>query len=93
MLSAGFLVSLCLSIAEIQAVETKLVYPGKKWAAKRPEQVGLDATKLKELSNYTGGFGCVVRNGVMVYTWGMRAGEKTLLPRRNLFTRTFCSRP
>ena len=76
MLSAGLLVSLCLGISEIQAVETKLVYPGKEWAIKRPEQVGLDVKKLKELSNYTGGFGCVVRNGVMVYTWGDASKRK-----------------
>ncbi len=76
MLSVGLLVGLCLGIAEIQAVETKLVYPGKEWATKRPEQVGLDATKLKELGDYTGGFGCVVRNGVMVYTWGDASRRK-----------------
>ncbi len=75
-LSVGLLVGLYLGIAEIQAVGMELVYPGKEWAAKRPEQVGLDATKLKELSDYTGGFGCVVRNGVMVYTWGNASRRK-----------------
>ncbi len=69
-LSVGMLVSLCLSIAEIQAVETEPVYPGKEWAIKRPEQIGLDVAKLEELSDYPGGFGCVVRYGYMVYSWG-----------------------
>ncbi len=45
------------------AVEAAQVYPGKDWATRKPEQVGLDAKKLKELSAYAGGFGCVVRHG------------------------------
>ena len=89
----GLLVSLCLSIAEIQAVETEFVYPGKEWAIKRPEQVGLDVTKLKELSNYTGGFGCVVRNGVMVYTWGNASKRKDVASAAKPFIHTFCLRP
>ena len=75
-LLVGFLVSLCTVILEAQAVGTKLVYPGKQWAAKKPEQVGLDAKKLKELSDYAGGFGCVVRHGFMVYTWGDASRRK-----------------
>ena len=66
----------CLGTCQARADKTKSVYPGKEWAAKRPEQVGLDATKLKELSDYAGGFGCVVRNGVMVYTWGDASKRK-----------------
>ncbi len=46
------------------------VYPGRQWQTKTPAEVGLDAGKLKELSDYVGGFGCVVRHGYMVYTWG-----------------------
>jgi CubicO group peptidase (beta-lactamase class C family) len=72
----GLLVSLCLSIAEIQAVETEFVYPGKEWAIKRPEQVGLNITKLKEIGGYAGGFGCVVRQGYMVYSWGDASRRK-----------------
>ncbi|MBN2593047.1 MAG: DUF4038 domain-containing protein, partial [Sedimentisphaerales bacterium] len=34
------------------------------------EQVGMDIEKLKELSDYAGGFGCIIRHGYMVYTWG-----------------------
>jgi len=76
MLSAGLLISLCLGIEEIQAFETEPVYPGKQWATKRPNEVGLDAVKLKELSDYAGGFGCVVRYGYMVYTWGDASRRK-----------------
>jgi CubicO group peptidase (beta-lactamase class C family) len=35
-----------------------------------PEDVGLAAGRLKAFSDYAGGFGCVVRHGYMVYTWG-----------------------
>ncbi len=54
----------------IAAGGRELVYPGKKWLTRSPEQAGLDAGKLKQLSAYAGGFGCVVRGGYMVYTWG-----------------------
>ncbi len=70
------LISLCGGIAQIRAVETERVYPGKNWATKRPEQVGLDAEKLKELGDYAGGFGCVVRGGFMVYSWGDASKRK-----------------
>jgi len=46
------------------------VYPGKTWATKAPGEVGLDAEKLKAFSDYAGGFGCVIRHGYLVHTWG-----------------------
>ncbi len=52
------------------ANETSPVYPGKEWATKKPEEVGLDAKKLEEIGDYAGGSGCIVRHGYMVYTWG-----------------------
>lgn len=70
LLLAGLLVSVCTSIVEVRANETSPVYPGKEWARKTPEEVGLDVKKLKELSDYAGGSGCIVRHGVMVFTWG-----------------------
>ncbi len=60
----------CITLGEVSAGERTPVYPGKEWAIKTPEQVGLNVEKLKELSDYAGGFGCVVRHGYMVYTWG-----------------------
>ena len=65
-----FLFCVCITVVEALAGETTPVYPGKEWAIKRPEQVGMDIEKLKELSDYADGFGCVVRHGYMVYTWG-----------------------
>lgn len=52
------------------AAEVEPVYPGKTWATKTPGEVGLDAEKLKVFSDYAGGFGCVIRHGYMVHTWG-----------------------
>ncbi len=46
------------------------VYPGADWIIKTPGEMGLDADKLKQLADYAGGSGCVVRHGCMVYTWG-----------------------
>jgi len=69
LLSALF-VGTFLGACEARAGKTDWVYPGKEWATKRPQEVGLDANKLKELSDYAGGFGCVVRHGYLVYTWG-----------------------
>lgn len=59
------IVVLCLG-----GIAAGAVYPGAEWARKKPGDVGLDAEKLKAFSDYTGGFGCVVRHGYMVYTWG-----------------------
>ena len=46
------------------------VYPGQDWARKTPAEVGLNPEKLKAFSRFTGGFGCVIRHGTLVYTWG-----------------------
>lgn len=69
-LVTGLLAGVCLDVAASRANEAAPVCPGKEWATKKPEQVGLDAGKLRELSDYAGGFGCIVRHGYMVYTWG-----------------------
>ena len=63
-------------LGEALAGEGAPVYPGKEWAIKTPEQVGMNVEKLKELSDYAGGFGCVVRHGYMVYTWGDASRRK-----------------
>jgi hypothetical protein len=68
--SVLFWICVCITSGEALAGEIAQEYPGAEWATKEPDQVGLDVEKLKELSDYTGGFGCVVRHGYMVYTWG-----------------------
>jgi CubicO group peptidase (beta-lactamase class C family) len=46
------------------------VYPGVEWEKRTPQQVGFSSEKLKALAELTGGRGCVVRHGYLVYTWG-----------------------
>ena len=48
----------------------KLMYPGKTWMVKRPEEVGMDLARLDVFEDFIGGRGCIVRHGCMVYTWG-----------------------
>jgi len=60
----------CLSALCVRAGQSTVVYPGRTWAIRQPSEAGLDEQKLKEMSDYAGGFGCVVRGGYMVYTWG-----------------------
>jgi len=69
-LLAGLFVCAWMPAIEVRAEQIAPVYPGREWATKKPEEVSLDAKKLKELSDYAGGSGCIVRHGVMVYTWG-----------------------
>ncbi len=57
-------------IALANAADQKVVYPTKEWQIRTPQQVALDPDKLKALSDFAGGFGCIVRHGYMVYTWG-----------------------
>ena len=49
------------------------VFPGAQWEFRTPEEAGMDADKLQEFSNYTGGRGCVTRYGYMVHTWGSQS--------------------
>lgn len=45
--------------------------PGAQpWPRAKPEEVGLDAAKLRVFSEFVGGRGCVVRRGKLAYTWG-----------------------
>lgn len=46
------------------------VFPGAEWETQIPAEAGLDAQRLDAMSQYVGGFGCVVRGGRLVYTWG-----------------------
>ena len=52
------------------ASEGTAVYPGREWAVKPAGEVGLTSQGLNAFSDYTRGFGCVVRHGYLVYAWG-----------------------
>src|SRR5215213_9290815 len=48
-------------------------FPGSSWPTAIPASVGLNVTKLKEAQAYAqryGGAGCVIRNGLLVHSWG-----------------------
>src|SRR3989304_8959713 len=72
---ATIIAAVCLNVRCAEAGQSRLVYPGRTWPVKRPSDAGLDVQKLKEMSDYAGGFGCVVRGGYMVYTWGDPGGR------------------
>jgi hypothetical protein len=46
------------------------VYPDENWQSLPPAELGLNAANLNTLAEYVGGFGCIVRNGYLAYTWG-----------------------
>jgi len=49
------------------------VYPTSGWLWATPEEVGMDAAKLKQARDYAltgGGSGCIIRGGRMVMAWG-----------------------
>jgi CubicO group peptidase (beta-lactamase class C family) len=47
-----------------------IIFPGKEWETRDPEDVGLDPKKLDQLAQTIGGDGVVIRNGYLVKTWG-----------------------
>jgi len=56
--------SLLLAFLLFQAV------PGATWTQKTPAETGLSRENLAALAELTGGRGCVVRGGWLVYSWG-----------------------
>ncbi len=46
------------------------VFPDDSWHTLPPDAVGLDASKLAQLSNLIGGSGMIVRHGYKAYEWG-----------------------
>lgn len=45
-------------------------FPGRHWATRAPESVGLAPEQLRALTNLVRGHGCVVRHGFRVFEWG-----------------------
>lgn len=48
-------------------------YPGEQWATASPADQGLDPAKLEQARDYaltSGGSGCVIRGGKLVFSWG-----------------------
>ncbi len=65
----GFLALCCgLGIAAEQESFAVSVFPGETWQTRTPEQVGMSAAALDEISKP--GDGVIVRYGYLVYSWG-----------------------
>ncbi|MBL9165518.1 MAG: serine hydrolase [Planctomycetaceae bacterium] len=53
-----------------------LVFPGVEWAAKSPQELGLDESRWDEIADKLGSRGCVIKNGYVIKTWGPQ-GERS----------------
>lgn len=63
--------AICLSIAgPLQAQVAGQVFPDQTWERKTPRELGMDVAKLDELARQVGGYGCVIKDGYLVYAWG-----------------------
>jgi CubicO group peptidase (beta-lactamase class C family) len=62
----SFLAASFLSVSDAGAG----IFPGSSWTVLQPEQVGLDSSKLDDLSDLAMGSGMIVRYGCQVYSWG-----------------------
>jgi CubicO group peptidase (beta-lactamase class C family) len=56
--------------ARLRVLSTPAVFPGKDWATRKPEALGLDAAALTRFYEAVGGRGCVVRHGCLAGSWG-----------------------
>jgi CubicO group peptidase (beta-lactamase class C family) len=65
--------------AKLQAVKVPdsprhdVVFPVESWAAKSPEELGLDEAKLDKLAEELGSRGCVIKDGYVVKSWGSQS--------------------
>lgn len=53
-------------------------FPGAHWRTVAPAEAGLSAERLASFREIVGGRGCVVRHGVMVFSWGDAAKASDL---------------
>ncbi len=68
-LALAILAGLCAGPAFAAGTDDD-IFPGKTWAVRPPEELGLSRSKLEALRGLVGGRGCVVRHGFMAFTWG-----------------------
>jgi CubicO group peptidase (beta-lactamase class C family) len=76
---AGKLAILLLGHAEIlhaASLRENIVYPGKTWAVRAPEDLGLDSAKLEAFAANVAGDGCIIKDGYLIKTWGERSSHK-----------------
>ena len=64
------LIGMCAGVWDAKAGSTEVIWPDENWARKAPGDAGLDAGTLQQMSDFAGGYGCIIRGGYMVYAWG-----------------------
>jgi CubicO group peptidase (beta-lactamase class C family) len=76
------MVTLSVFCGVVRAGEGDRVFPGRTWAVKSPAEAGLDAAKLKAFASSVGAddpnagsCGCIIRNGYLVYSWGVQTEQ------------------
>jgi CubicO group peptidase (beta-lactamase class C family) len=69
-MSLHHLLPLLLSTLTLTHASPTPTFPNEHWETRTPEQVHLQTSTLKQLPDYTGGAGCIVRHGYLVFTWG-----------------------
>jgi CubicO group peptidase (beta-lactamase class C family) len=57
-------------IALLVSLGAGSAFPAKTWTTGTPESVGFDTAALDAFRELVGGTGCVVRDGVLAYSWG-----------------------
>jgi CubicO group peptidase (beta-lactamase class C family) len=47
-----------------------IIFPGKTWAVKQPQEFGLDSDRLDAVASELGSRGCIIKDGYVVKAWG-----------------------
>lgn len=58
--------------------EVASVYPSEEWETRLPAEVGLDVEFLQQIQDYMGGWGVIIRQGYLVYSWGEISQRKDI---------------
>ena len=56
--------------------QSALVFPGRSWETRLPEDVGLASRPLDKFARRVGGDGCIVKDGFLIKTWGNFTQQK-----------------
>lgn len=69
-LAALAALGLALAVPPHTARGADVVFPGKTWQTKAPEELGLDPARLDAVAVSLGGRGCIIKDGYVVKSWG-----------------------
>jgi len=76
-----YYLNFCVLILLLTALEaqSQIVFPGASWENRRPSELGLKESNLKQLAESLDGRGCVIKDGYVVTTWGDQAKKSDWL--------------